>query len=1831
MAIETDTFEIPLQVSDGVTKKVDEIVARLNAAIKKIPKDINLSGVDKELKKISQSMKSVNKDVKKVNDSFIANAQTIETTKENLSIYNQELNDNVRNLRLNQSATSRVNAALVKYSSIVDNVTTLTNAFGIGLRNALNPRTLNRLENLLSIFAALAKMRGLDRLARALLAAQQKVEDLELAVTSLAENGENDFERLAASADAFNGRLGALGFAVHKVSGIVQNVANEFLSGFLKVFNIFNVLNNTIADVSLVVRSLFDSFQSFTDPAFVNNLANIFTIVSAFMRFRGQAELANFFENAADKADVLSLKLQEIREDGGFSLEKTAEKAKLLTTAIKTVEFAVDGAKLAFAGFIGLQIAKRFETVNTAMGKLDNGLKNLFGRTKVLGSFLNSRFNPGLVKLTEIATIISPLIFGLGKALSESEDAAVAFIGKVTLLASIITGAFATAVTIGIKLVSDFAISIGDKLINVMEKFSKISAKSESVVAAFNFTIEGFNKVVGDSVGTLEFWEKQIRDLVAASTFGSNEIRKGISLLVKEGAALGLNAIQNSKLARIAADVAAATGREFADVSQRIVEGLSGQSQGLLALGINVRETHLEHSVFLKQLGKTISELSDAEKQTLRFNEVIQQTKPLMGAATAAIDTVEGATKVYNRTLEEIQIRIGEADEVTKFYLKTLTNLSTMFLSLPDPILEVIGTFVDFSGVTLKVIGTLVKYILTIGFVVTGITLMNTVLGTSITLQSSLGLVLGTVATRMGVQAVAITSLNALFMQMTLIVRGALLKSLALLGGALLGIAGTIAKVTAQLLINPIFIKAVLIAAGIAAIVKAVTELADELDFLSFSMEDAGGLTDLLASALEGLQTIITKLFGAMVDLSKIILGGLVGGVLLLIRAWKSWQFIMADGAAERQKIQKDIDEIDEKIRKVDETIRESQDGLGELWGNSSAKAEEFKKNIELEQLAANNAKNLAKMEDALASVNKEALKISVLGNEFERLDLEVRKSQANFRGLFEKLKSGADLTKDSIEELKDAYKTFVETSFEMEGLRADTFDEMGRNIQDLRIEMLKMSGQEVKAIRATARIRTQDFDKRVEEIRSVFTLTQQEENKIAEMRKLMAARTEAEIAKIKKKAADEAARKAADAAKKEAGFFANIQAENLNLRKQELEANNQFVAAQGIQTMMELQAHDDKIKRFVEEQKILDENFKLSQNQLDIIKQQRDAILAKNAAEVKKAVGKEQKVAQEAAGPEVQLFGQQQVDLIGSAFGEAAGTMADAASAFMAPATTMMAAAQAIVGAVQQLIDFIPNFINSIANVFNSLTDLPNEILKAMLNLENAVGNFIENFIPNLLKALPQIIKSFIKIFIRLFVADFVNLFVIQIIRELPTFVEELVVAIVEGIKEGLMLAANDIANALGFEDIFDIKADEKLKQIGDEIQRASDQLFQVMELEQVGRGLDVADRIRNAIMSSSSRGADIFTKAWQRLKNWFTNKFGPIISDAWKGFVDNVVTAAKGFGRNISDQAKGFGDNVAVAWKGFVDNVQVASEGFGRNISDQAKGFGDNVAIAWKGFVDNVGVAAEGFGRNVSDQAKGFGDNVAVAAKGFGDNISVAWKGFLDNVKVASDSFGKGLSETGKLLVEFFYSLGQTIWDGLKSVIDFPEIPTPAWIEKFASAVNSLTTWSVPFSSGGLVGKVQNRAANGVGKVVNAGKSSGGNISREYKRVVGLAEGGYLGDSIKVPTGVVRDSVLYAQTGSFAPNEGTDTIDAKLTPGEFVVNREATRNNLGLLSFINSTREPISPAQGTNNFSIVINAKTDLSADQIRREVVPELEKHLRRKSQEGRSVINAAGIRT
>ncbi len=99
--------------------------------------------------------------------------------------------------------------------------------------------------------------------------------------------------------------------------------------------------------------------------------------------------------------------------------------------------------------------------------------------------------------------------------------------------------------------------------------------------------------------------------------------------------------------------------------------------------------------------------------------------------------------------------------------------------------------------------------------------------------------------------------------------------------------------------------------------------------------------------------------------------------------------------------------------------------------------------------------------------------------------------------------------------------------------------------------------------------------------------------------------------------------------------------------------------------------------------------------------------------------------------------------------------------------------------------------------------------------------------------------------------------------------------------------------------------------------------------------------------------------------------------------------------------------------------------------------------------------------------------------------------------------------------------------------------------------------------------------------------------------------------------PVGRQFGGMIYRQLGGFLP-QGTDTIPAMLSPGEFVINADATRKFYSQLVAINSGTKPIFREQGgpvTNVGDVSIVVNESVSAKATARETMSAFRREMRR----------------
>lgn len=172
-------------------------------------------------------------------------------------------------------------------------------------------------------------------------------------------------------------------------------------------------------------------------------------------------------------------------------------------------------------------------------------------------------------------------------------------------------------------------------------------AKTEAV---FKKQSDEMDKFAESSLKNFNMAENTSRDLM--NTYGAM------------GSGLGLTAKENAKLAKSLTGLTADTVA-FNDVSndraQTALKGIyTGETEALKTLGVVMTQANLDTYALNKGYGKTVKEMTEAEKVTLRYNYVMDAMSDAQGAAKREQDSFNGQLRYFKEQIIEIATRIGE-------------------------------------------------------------------------------------------------------------------------------------------------------------------------------------------------------------------------------------------------------------------------------------------------------------------------------------------------------------------------------------------------------------------------------------------------------------------------------------------------------------------------------------------------------------------------------------------------------------------------------------------------------------------------------------------------------------------------------------------------------------------------------------------------------------------------------------------------------------------------------------------------------------------------------------------------------------------------------------------------------------------------------------------------------------------------------------------------------------------------------------------------------------------------------------------------------------------
>lgn len=164
----------------------------------------------------------------------------------------------------------------------------------------------------------------------------------------------------------------------------------------------------------------------------------------------------------------------------------------------------------------------------------------------------------------------------------------------------------------------------------------------------------------GDSAGRIEAWAKSAGKQYGLTETAAKRYTSTIGAMLKSQGMADDEIVQTSTdLAGLAADMASFYNLDFDEAFQKIRSGISGETEPLKQLGINMSVVNLEAFAMEKGITKAFSTMSQGEQTALRYQYIMQATADAQGDFARTADGFANASRRVETAIDTIKTKGG--------------------------------------------------------------------------------------------------------------------------------------------------------------------------------------------------------------------------------------------------------------------------------------------------------------------------------------------------------------------------------------------------------------------------------------------------------------------------------------------------------------------------------------------------------------------------------------------------------------------------------------------------------------------------------------------------------------------------------------------------------------------------------------------------------------------------------------------------------------------------------------------------------------------------------------------------------------------------------------------------------------------------------------------------------------------------------------------------------------------------------------------------------------------------------------------------------------------
>ena len=204
------------------------------------------------------------------------------------------------------------------------------------------------------------------------------------------------------------------------------------------------------------------------------------------------------------------------------------------------------------------------------------------------------------------------------------------------------------------KLVAGFsAVKIGKMLLDVGKDALQAASDLQEVQNVVDVTF-------GDNARQIETWAKNAADQFGLTETKAKQFTSTLGAMMKSAGVSGNEIVQMSTdLAGLAADMSSFYNLDFDTAFQKIRSGISGETEPLKQLGINMSVANLNAFALQQGLEKTFEQMDQGEQTMLRYQYLMSVTSDAQGDFARTSDGYANSLRRAESAVEAIQAKLG--------------------------------------------------------------------------------------------------------------------------------------------------------------------------------------------------------------------------------------------------------------------------------------------------------------------------------------------------------------------------------------------------------------------------------------------------------------------------------------------------------------------------------------------------------------------------------------------------------------------------------------------------------------------------------------------------------------------------------------------------------------------------------------------------------------------------------------------------------------------------------------------------------------------------------------------------------------------------------------------------------------------------------------------------------------------------------------------------------------------------------------------------------------------------------------------------------------------